>query len=146
MIGSMMEFPEDMIMEDVRIKPCPFCGNMGTRTCVLEREPHWEGYIECVRCGSSGPVSVDPVSAWNNRKSPWEKIDKAPKDGTIFLATATWYPEPVTVKANPIDGRLVSTWDGEPVIESQTDFGTEYKDAGPFTYFMLIPEPPRFPD
>lgn len=69
----------------VKADPCPFCGGdqpdppqMGRSAIVgspPEALPDWKGdklesYIECVKCGVTGPLAwtdADAVKAWNHR-------------------------------------------------------------------------------
>lgn len=80
----------------------------------------------------------------------WQDMGTAPKDGTEILAVfvndygyqdkPTIYG-PWTVRR---DGKKwISSWDGERVIQSQSDFGTDYRDPDiDPTHWMPLPEPP----
>ena len=50
------------------LKPCPFCGSDDAYKFIsgddCERECRW---ITCGRCEADGPISDDPVTAWNTR-------------------------------------------------------------------------------
>jgi hypothetical protein len=74
--------------------------------------------------------------------SEWRDISTAPKDGKTFLGWGPYCDEPVTIRwAGPQRGWMAS-YEGALVIESQTDFGTTYKPADPFTHWMPMPSPP----
>ncbi len=73
----------------------------------------------------------------------WQPIETAPKDGTQILG---WAPSWLTSnQAEFIAAFLHGKWwhmaDNERVIESQSDFGTSYKEAF-ITHWMLLPAPP----
>lgn len=70
----------------------------------------------------------------------WQPIETAPKDGTTILAWSI-YTDICTVEWR-VDN-FVPVCDGRQVIESQSDFGTDYKDVSPLSHWMPLPEPPK---
>jgi len=77
---------------------------------------------------------------WNNN------LDEAPKDGTEILAA--YFSDALgSVRGDYSivrwdNGRWVAQADGQPAIEAQSDFRTDYIE--PFcTHWMPLPEPPR---
>lgn len=82
--------------------------------------------------------------------SDWRPIETAPKDGTHILGWGRYNNFPVIVRW----GRIRHTWemgwepsyDGSRVIESESDFGTEYKEREILTHWMPLPERPESGD
>lgn len=81
----------------------------------------------------------------------WQPIETAPKDGTeiigCFCCDYGYQEKPTVYGPWTIawDGKKWrSSWDGSEVIDSQCDFGTDYKspDCEP-THWMPLPSPPR---
>ena len=83
----------------------------------------------------------------------WQPIETAPKDGTEIVAVfskdygfqeAPTVYGPWTVAFRR--GRWMASWGGDSVIERESDFSTEYKEAemDP-THWMPIPAPPVQP-
>ena len=72
--------------------------------------------------------------------SEWQPIETAPRDGTQVLLWGS-YNQSVCVGAWRRGG-----WDamheGSRVIESESDFGTDYKKCDPPSHWMPLPEPP----
>lgn len=97
----------------------------------------------------SSPMTEHPVRR-KDRMSEWRSIDTAPKDGTEIIGchftdhgfggVSRLGPWTVAFFRN----RWRSSWDGAEVIESMTDFGTDYKapDLQP-THWMPLPAPPK---
>lgn len=71
----------------------------------------------------------------------WQTIDSAPKDGATILGWSEYMDEPCTVRWR--NNEWESSWDGWEVVEYMSDFGTEYRDPGPVTHWMPLPEPPK---
>ena len=82
--------------------------------------------------------------------SEWKPIDTAPKDGTEIIGiyfrewdydTKPTIYGPWTVAFKGKKWR--SSWDGQEVISSESDFGTDYKepDSEP-THWQSMPTPP----
>lgn len=76
--------------------------------------------------------------------SDWRPIETAPKDGRTILACGRWSDGAVTVQWDC--GEWAAVWDGMAVIESQSDFGTEYLTADPLDWWMPLPVPPTPPE
>jgi len=79
----------------------------------------------------------------------WRPIETAPKAGGEILAWGRYLSAPVIVSWAVLTsdrGAWKASWDGEEVIESQTDFGTDYKDPGPLSHWMPLPEVPHVED
>ncbi len=84
------------------------------------------------------------------RLTGWQPIETAPKDGTEVLAVFSHdygYQDKPTVygpwTVSFWRGLWVSSWDGQRVISSQSDFGTDYRDPDiEPTHWMPLPEPP----
>ncbi len=74
---------------ELPLRACPFCGSTrldqeSTPALEIGGAEHWEGWIECVDCGTQGPtvaICSDPREglptkyqavrdAWNNRAGP----------------------------------------------------------------------------
>ena len=56
-------------MSDIKLKPCPFCGNVEIRSKVGAAWSIW-----CPQCGASSPKEPDEASAaaaWNHRALDW---------------------------------------------------------------------------
>jgi len=57
--------------EQIKLKPCPFCGENEQRIIELESEVvEWAIYIRCEYCGALGPPadsSQGAKEAWNER-------------------------------------------------------------------------------
>jgi hypothetical protein len=73
----------------------------------------------------------------------WIPIEAAPetwRGGKTLLGWSRYLLEPVTVAFR--NGKLIAVWEGDQVIECQSDFGTEYKDPNPITHLALLPEGP----
>jgi hypothetical protein len=70
----------------------------------------------------------------------WRPIESAPKDGTTIIAWGRYELEPVTVRWGGAGWEAV--WEGFAVIESQSDFGTDYMTPGPLTHWQPLPRPP----
>jgi len=87
-------------------------------------------------------------------QSSWQPIKTAPKDGTEIMAIFCndyGYQEKPTIygpwTAAYRRGKWMGSWDGANVIESQSDFGTDYKqtDLDP-THWQPMPKPPNATD
>lgn len=53
-------------MDDLNLKPCPFCRS----TDLYDHEQEGIAWIECCDCNAEGPTTEsidDAVNAWNNR-------------------------------------------------------------------------------
>lgn len=79
----------------------------------------------------------------NSQTTNWQPIETAPKDGSTILVWSR-YTEICT--AQWCGRKFVPVCDGSQVIESQSDFGTDYKDIYPLSHWMKLPEVPHVED
>jgi len=74
----------------------------------------------------------------------WQKIDEnTSRDGRTILGFSRYYTVALTIRWDSRKDCWESTWDGQQVIESQDDFGTDYRDPNPMEYWMPLPAPPE---
>ena len=73
----------------------------------------------------------------------WQPIETAPKDGTEILLWGPYCERPSPAKW--YDGKWCAYWDGFRVIESEGDFGTDYREFDVPTHWMPLPDPPKQP-
>jgi len=56
-------------MEELR--KCPFCGGEAEARCSVAYAGYvYDGYVECLECGSRTPIyytKADAIAAWNRR-------------------------------------------------------------------------------
>lgn len=75
----------------------------------------------------------------------WQPIETAPKDAEI-LGWGEYMDVPAPIKWGGLrHGRQGwrAVWDGNRVISSESDFGTDYVDPEPITHWQPLPEPPK---
>lgn len=72
----------------------------------------------------------------------WHPIETAPRDGTIILMAGPCN-EIGTVRYN--NGLWIYTADGYLAIESESDFGTDYREFDVPTHWRPLPAPPKEP-
>ena len=72
----------------------------------------------------------------------WQPIETAPKDGRTIIGWSKYMSEPCTIRWGKREG-WVSSWEGDEVVESMCDFGTDYKDPNPVTHWLSMPLPPQ---
>jgi len=103
-----------------------------------------------VRIGDDAHVTIAKAILAERQRDQWQDISTAPKDGTEILAGFSndyGYQENPTIygpwTVAFVRGKWMASWDGLQVIESQTDFGTDYKqtDIEP-THWLPLPPPP----
>lgn len=71
----------------------------------------------------------------------WKPIETAPKDRAEILASSP-YGDLSIVRWDERAGKWVGMCEGSLVVETEGDWGTEYRY--PFvTHWMPLPEPPR---
>ena len=71
-------------------------------------------------------------------------MDTAPKDGTTILVASRYSDTAFTVRWS---GReWLAIWNGCRVIESMSDFDTDYQEPGPLHAWMPLPNLPIFED
>lgn len=68
-------------MDEIKLKPCPFCGSTDVESCPLGERPdgktHLVYYVACNNCGSNGPLTpaykynVSPDKARNASINLW---------------------------------------------------------------------------
>lgn len=73
--------------------------------------------------------------------SGWQPIETAPKDGTTIIGWAETMLEPVTIRWKSETWQ--SVWELARVLETESDFGTSYKDPDWPTHWQPLPEPPK---
>lgn len=59
-------------MSEVKLKPCPFCGNRETTIIQDYNKPVLQWEIQCVRCGCGVgyyKTQEDAIAAWNRREA-----------------------------------------------------------------------------
>jgi hypothetical protein len=82
-------------------------------------------------------LGVVAVSEWQ----PIETATEVKEKRTTILGWSRYMNEPATIRW---DGRRwMAVWGGSEVIEHQSDFGTNYKDAEPIEFWQPLPEPPK---
>jgi hypothetical protein len=72
----------------------------------------------------------------------WQPIETAPKDGTQILVCGTYSSDIAIVRFREHDRDWRCVSDGFDVIESQSDFGTEYRSFAVPTHWMPLPSLP----
>lgn len=89
---------------------------------------------------SEPPETVEDALSLLVGDSGWRPIETAPRDRSTILGWCHWHDEPVPVQWHR--GKWQAVWDDSPVIESQSDFGTEYKMVDPLSHWRPLPAPP----
>ncbi len=76
--------------------------------------------------------------------SEWKPIETAPLDGTPVVVCGPYDEPHIAAYRKRRYGHLgwVAMGCNGPAIESQDDFGTEYQEPGPLSYWMPRPEAP----
>lgn len=72
--------------EEIKLKPCPFCGD---EVVYVPETRHDHAYIMCVDCGYClETMNHALVSVWNDRRKKedmWQPIETAPRDGFFLV-------------------------------------------------------------
>lgn len=67
--------------DEIKLKPCPFCGGKMVLSNLYNREANADNYahfVYCKKCGASGPVitgnEVEPGECrWDKAREAWNK-------------------------------------------------------------------------
>jgi hypothetical protein len=76
----------------------------------------------------------------DRRLNEWQPIETAPKDGTVILLWSRYASHPTTAAWE--GDRWVCQADGHSAIESQSDFGTTYREFDVPSHWRPLPAPP----
>lgn len=68
-------------MDEIKLKPCPFCGSKRVRSNLYSREcnsDNYGHYVYCENCATQGPVitgkKVEPgENRWDKAREAWNR-------------------------------------------------------------------------